>query len=168
VENQELHLGLVDDFEAQSFGEPGQRTFRLLARTPEAQVSLWLEKEQLAMLGPALEELLVRVPASRGVHPKPAMAAVLQGDLEVRVGALAVGYDGERDSFTLEAGEFASPLSITAIHLLITRDQCGRVRDQIDEIVRSGRPRCPLCGRPLTGGPHFCPESNGHAHLRGE
>jgi hypothetical protein len=36
---------------------------------------------------------------------------------------------------------------------------------EIDGIVAGSRPRCVLCGAPLTGEPHFCPQQNGHARL---
>ena len=47
-------LGPVDGVTAESFGEPGRRTFRLFAQTGPGRVSLWLEKEQVVMLGSAL------------------------------------------------------------------------------------------------------------------
>ena len=151
--------------EAESFGEPGSRTFRMLARTAEGQVSLWLEKEQVVMLGSAIAELLERVPTQRGNEPSATTSAEFVGELEVKVGSLEIGYDASEDGFTVEASDFVSPFELSSINLLVTRDHLVRVREQIDRIVAESRPRCPLCGTPLTGGPHFCPESNGHARL---
>jgi hypothetical protein len=31
------------------------------------------------------------------------------------------------------------------------------------QVVASGRPICPLCGRPIDHGGHFCPRTDGHA-----
>jgi uncharacterized repeat protein (TIGR03847 family) len=34
------------------------------------------------------------------------------------------------------------------------------------EVVRAGRPPCPLCGAPLDPTGHFCPRRNGHSTER--
>ena len=162
-----MDLGLVSVVEVESFGEPGQRTFRVVARTAEGQVSLWLEKEQVVMLGSAITELLERVPTQQGNEPTSRQSSRFVGELEVKVGSLSIGYNAGDDGFTLEAGEFASPFDLTNISLLASRDHLVRMEEQIEEIVAASRPRCPLCGTPLTGGPHFCPESNGHAPVSG-
>lgn len=148
---------------AESFGEPGQRTFRVIARTGEGSVSLWLEKQQLAMLGSALEDLLSRTPSDFDATPGDGGASGFVGELEVRVGSLAVGFDPEAGDFSLEAGDFTSALGLSSVSLRAGRDQVESLERDISEIVARSRPRCPLCGQPLTDGPHFCPESNGHA-----
>lgn len=148
----------------QSFGEPGQRTFRLLARSAEGNVSLWMEKEQIVMLGEAVEELLERVPLPGGLDPsRSALEMDFMGDLEVRVGSMELGYDRGRDGFSLVAGQLSSALPVEAIALLADRQQFESIREEITSIVAASRPRCLLCGTPLTGQPHFCPPSNGHA-----
>jgi uncharacterized repeat protein (TIGR03847 family) len=160
-----VDLGLVTDLRAESFGEPGRRTFRLYATTPEGEASLWLEKEQIVMLGSAVSELLQRVPESQGQEPASTVGASFMGELDVRVGSLTIGYDAGQSGFTVEATDFESTMGIESIRLLASRSQFAGVADRIDEIVAASRPRCPLCGTPLTGGPHFCPESNGHGAL---
>ena len=41
----------------------------------------------------------------------------------------------------------------------------GLVRSIVD-VVAAGRPRCPLCSRPMEAdGQHFCPGSDGHSQL---
>jgi uncharacterized repeat protein (TIGR03847 family) len=150
---------------AESFGEPGQRTFRLLVGTVQGSVSLWLEKEQLAMLGSAIGDLLRRIPKGQGRKPESDALDSFSGDLEVRVGSLAVGYDESQSGFTVEATDFVTPLTLTSISFLANRKQFSELGDEIERIVVAGRPRCPLCGRPISGGAHFCPESNGHARL---
>jgi len=155
----------VRALQAQSFGEPGQRTFRLRAETEEGTVSLWLEKEQVVMLGTAVDEVLRRVPVGFGVHPESDVLRSFIGELEVKAGALTLSYDADHAGFLLEAGDFASAFALTSIALLASRQQLESVGDEIREIVAAGRPRCPLCGTPLTGGAHFCPESNGHLEV---
>jgi uncharacterized repeat protein (TIGR03847 family) len=158
-----LDLGLVVDLTAESFGVPGQRTFRLLVRSGEGQVALWLEKEQVVMLGSAIGEMLTRLGAESGTAPVAESIGTFVGDLDVKVGSLEIGYDPTHAGFAVEASDFESPMGLTSIALLAAREQLERVQDQIESIVSASRPRCPLCGRPLTGQPHFCPESNGHS-----
>lgn len=118
------------------------------------------------MLGSAIEELLGRVPDGLGSQPHPEANETFVGEMEVKVGSLAIGYDAGRAGFTMEASDFTSPFPITSISFLATREQLDEMRDQIDGIVSASRPRCVLCGTPLTGGPHFCPESNGHTNVK--
>lgn len=165
VENRRLDLGFVAGLSVESFGEPGQRTFRVLAQTGQGSVSVWLEKEQVVMLGTAVEEVLERVPAPRGTEPRASTPAAFVGDLEVKAADLSLGYDAAADGFRIEANEFVAALPIDTIDIVASRSQLDELRGQIDSIVSASRPRCVLCGTPLTGGPHFCPESNGHADL---
>jgi uncharacterized repeat protein (TIGR03847 family) len=165
VENQRLEIGLPRDLDVESFGEPGSRTFRLLAATGEGRVSLWLEKEQIVMLGSAIESLLERVPEAEGNSPESPAPGALVGDLEVRVGSLSIGYDASLSGFTLEATDFTSEVAVSSISLTSSRRQLVGMAEQIRDIVAAGRPRCPLCGRAITDGRHFCPESNGHARV---
>jgi uncharacterized repeat protein (TIGR03847 family) len=165
VENRRLDLGLVESLQAQAFGEPGQRTFRLLAKTADGEVSLWLEKEQVVMLGSAVAELLQRVSADLGDAPESDVLRSFVGELELRVGALAIGYDVDHSGFSLEASELTTDFDLSSVTLLATRGQLSDLQEQIHDIVAAGRPRCPLCGRPLAEEGHFCPESNGHARI---
>lgn len=158
-----MELGLVVDLTMESFGEPGQRTFRVAAATAEGTVSLWLEKEQVVMLGTAIEELLEHVPKEDGDAPEPIVTSTFVGDMEVKVGSLAIAYDPAQRGFTVEATDFVSALGLTSIGLLATREQFIQMNVQIDDIVAGSRPRCVLCGRPLAAEGHFCPESNGHS-----
>jgi uncharacterized repeat protein (TIGR03847 family) len=162
VDTNSLDLGLVARLTVESFGEPGRRTFRILAETDEGTVSLWLEKEQIVGLANALDELLNRVTPPRGSNPIASPRATFMGDLEVKVATLAVGYDPEADGFTVTGSEFLTDVPVERISLLADRNQLEDARNQSEEIVAAGRPRCVLCGTPLTGEPHFCPESNGH------
>lgn len=165
MNDRRLDLGPVESVRAESFGEPGQRTFRLLAQTGGGTVSLWLEKQQLAMLGAALEDLLGRTPHQQAVTVADPDRSGFVGELEVRVGSLAVGFDPDGAGFSLEAADFTSALGLNSIVLNARRDQFAQLEQEISAIVSQSRPRCPLCGQPLTSDPHFCPESNGHARV---
>ncbi|HZS95048.1 MAG TPA: DUF3090 family protein [Chloroflexota bacterium] len=162
MDRSHLDLGWVDSAAVESFGEPGGRTFRILASTPSGSVSVWLEKYQVALLAPALEELLEKTP--RGESIAQAGEPSLRGDLEVKAGSLALGYDGAANAFQLEASDLEeSPMNIDSVQFRTGRESVERMLDQTRDILAASRPRCPLCGTPLTGEPHFCPESNGHS-----
>lgn len=160
-----MDLGAVAAVHAESFGEPGQRTFRLLVETQDGRVSIWLEKEQVVMLGTAVDEVLERVPGMPLMESEAPGPPVLHGDVEVRAGSLAVGYDPGRSGYTIEASEFTSPFELESIALRTDRAGFKQLTQEIAEIVSASRPRCPLCGTPLSDGPHFCPESNGHTEV---
>ena len=53
-----LSMGVVHNVSAESFGEPGHRTFRLRASTGPGEISIWLEKEQIVALGGAIAQIL--------------------------------------------------------------------------------------------------------------
>ena len=59
-------LSQVNLLQAEAFGVPGQRTFRILAANTSTSAALWLEKEQLAQLGIAIESHLERL---EGANP---------------------------------------------------------------------------------------------------
>ncbi|MGH2442819.1 MAG: DUF3090 family protein [Chloroflexota bacterium] len=162
-----MDLGVVSDVHAQSFGEPGQRTFRLLTEIDDGSMSLWLEKEQVVMMGSAMEEILSRVPPPLGDGPVPSGPPTFRGEMEVRVGSLSIGYDLEHTAFSIEAGDLESSLGLDSVVLFAGRDVLAHLVEEISDIVAAGRPRCPLCGTPLSSEPHFCPRSNGHAHVEG-
>jgi uncharacterized repeat protein (TIGR03847 family) len=165
VDERNLDLGLVEEIAAEAFGDPGQRTFRLQAKAADGTVCLWLEKEQVVMLASAIGELLERVPTDLGTAPRVGEPSNFVGELEVRVGSLGIGFDREISGFTLEAGDLLAPLELSRIRLAVSRQQIAAAKSQLDDIVAQGRPRCVLCGTPLTGEPHFCPQSNGHANV---
>jgi len=162
MDNRDLDLGLVGSVHAESFGEPGRRTFRLLARTEKGEVAFWLEKEQLVMVRSAIDEVLRRVPQQRGNEPVSDTLRSFSGEMEVRVGALAIGYDADHEGYSIEASELSAPFDLKRITLLVRRNDFETLSEEIAEIVAAGRPRCVLCGTPLSGEPHFCPPSNGH------
>lgn len=168
MDTRRLDLGLADDVVAQSFGEPGQRTFRLLVTLPSGTLSVWLEKQQMLMLSAAIQELLEQTPSGQGIVVQSPDYPALSGEMEVKAGSLSIGYQSSSHGYVLEAGDFISSFDLDHIRFTASRQHLHTVRDQIEEIGRGGRPRCSLCGTPLTGGPHFCPESNGHTPVSGE
>jgi uncharacterized repeat protein (TIGR03847 family) len=167
VNSQRLDLGRVDDIHVESFGEPGQRTFRLRIVSGAGEVSLWIEKFQVVMLGSALTELLQSTRPGTPVHAdRPELS--FMGELAARVGALAIAYVEEDRVFLIEATELDSPFDLEIIAFQVDREMIQTMNDEIEQLVAASRPRCVLCGTPLTGEPHFCPQQNGHAKPRAD
>ena len=165
MNSQRLDLDRVDDVHVESFGEPGQRTFRIRVEKLGGTLSLWLEKFQVEMLGTAISELLSQAPEG-DAEPDPEPGITFMGDLEVRVGAMSLGYNRSQHVFLVECSEFQSAFDLETITFQADRSQFSVMQDEIETIVSASRPRCVLCGTPLTGEPHFCPEQNGHAKLK--
>lgn len=160
-----MDLGDVDEIDVEAIGEPGQRTFRLLAERAESTASLWIEKEQLQALGLLLERQVAhygrRAPVERplltlaGRFPSPA-------SIDFKVGRMALGFDEETARFILTAHDTSEPeQTAPTFSCRATASQARALSAKIGEVVAAGRPLCPLCGAPMEG-KHVCPLSNGH------
>lgn len=164
-----VDLGTAEHIKADAVGEPGARTFRIRVTSPNGSACLWMEKEQLQALGMAIDQLVAQLRSNRtGRNESPAPASesgdfAPNADYEFRVGRLGLGYDDERDLLVLLAHEVEAdaegPPSLTC---RVARGKMRTLSSEIGTVVSAGRPRCPLCNAPLTGGPHACPGSNGH------
>jgi uncharacterized repeat protein (TIGR03847 family) len=165
-----VDFGDVEHVKADAVGEPGRRSFRMRLAGQAGTACLWLEKEQLQALGMAIDQLVAQLRSNKtGRHEAPS-AASESGDFgttfehEFRVGRLGLGYDDERDLLVLLAhdgeADVEGPPTLTA---RVRRGKMRTLSSEIGTVVAAGRPRCPLCNAPLTGGPHACPGSNGHA-----
>jgi uncharacterized repeat protein (TIGR03847 family) len=167
VNTQRLDLGRADDVHVESFGEPGQRTFRIHVEKGTGRVSLWIEKFQVVLLETALAELLERTSAG-GAGDEDVGPMSFMGDLEVQVGALAIAYLQEDHLFLIEATELSSAFELEAVVFRTDREHIQSMHAECERLVAASRPRCVLCGAPLTGEPHFCPQQNGHARVRAD
>jgi uncharacterized repeat protein (TIGR03847 family) len=161
---------LVSRLDPDAVGLPGHRRFRLVAQNETATAFLWLEKEQLQALGLAVDQLLTPIKAvwSRGAEAAAAAApATFDGgaSVEIRVGRLGLGFDEDAKRFVLVAHDLeAGADDPPTFRCQCSRSQLARLSEGISVLTTAGRSRCPLCGTPLSDGPHFCPGSNGHAH----
>jgi uncharacterized repeat protein (TIGR03847 family) len=158
-------FGPVDEIDAEAIGEPGHRTFRVLAERGSTTATLWVEKEQLQALGMIIEQQLARLTRRRQTEARPilSLAGRFQGTatIEFKVGRMAIGYDERRGTFTLTAHEIEGPESEPTFTCTATTPQVAALAEKISQVVAAGRPRCPLCGTPIEG-THVCPLANGH------
>jgi uncharacterized repeat protein (TIGR03847 family) len=167
--SKQIDLGPVQYVDARALGAPGRRTFRLTIRSRAGNAWLWLEKEELQVLGMTIEQLLGRLPLD------PALAATVPAPpvsedppaggerpaIEFKVGRLSMGYEEHDDLFVLLAHEEeADPDGPPSLRCQASRRQLRSLAQQITAICAAGRPRCPLCGVPLNGPKHPCPRLN--------
>jgi len=172
---------------ADAVGQPGQRRFRLFARTGKRSLFLWMEKEQLNTLSLALDRVMAQISegdilrtvaqAATPTHPGGLPADFPDHPTyEFQVGQIRIGYDERHGLLAL----IASPIEIMlepgqepraviredeSVSLLFTLQQAQHFTRSIASLVSSGRPVCPLCNTPLDGGPHACIRQNGHREV---
>ncbi|HNI35839.1 MAG TPA: DUF3090 family protein [Microthrixaceae bacterium] len=159
-------LSDVDSFATGTEGPAGQRVFYLQAVAGHQVVTLRLEKQQVALLA----DYLARVVASSDfVAGEPtAMPAVVEPLIpEWTVGSMMVAIDEARarviviaEEMTIDDGDPDAAPTGSQARFSLTRDQVDAFVAGAQEIISAGRPTCPLCGRPMDIGGHFCPRLN--------
>jgi len=86
------------------------------------------------------------------------------------VSTLGVGYDDDHDRIIVEAhelfeeeeeGQRAGEEPASA-RVRLTREQAQAFVDRATELMKSGRPNCPVCSEPMDASGHVCRRSNGH------
>ncbi len=171
-------LNPVDHITADAVGEPGKRTFFLQARAGRQVISLTLEKQEVNSLALSILQLLEELENKyTDIAPVNSLDVdqhlVTPVEPAFRVGQLMIGYDEEDDLIWLiakamvvnEAGAIVDPdeEDVPTARFVATRSQMRAVSEHALEVVASGRPSCPLCGRPIDREGHFCPRTDGHA-----
>jgi uncharacterized repeat protein (TIGR03847 family) len=114
MDEHEIELETVDSLGAGAVGEPGQREFFLQARTESAQLTVLVEKEQVALLAAEAVAFLNRIsedyPEADDV-PEP---VVLQAGLReptvplFRARLIGLGFDPDRELVLIELRERSS------------------------------------------------------------
>jgi uncharacterized repeat protein (TIGR03847 family) len=170
-------------FVAGTVGQPGERTFYLQATLGARTTSVALEKGQVSQLAERLEELLDEVarrtganaPFDLGDEPEPMDEGPLDLPLteDFRVGAIALAWDHDGERVIIEAQEESEePIEPLAddvpddgpavLRVRMTAEAARAFSRRAIQVVRQGRPPCPLCGLPLDASGHVCPRQNGH------
>ncbi len=168
-DNPSFEIDSPDHFTAGAIGPPGQRVFYLQSRESGRVITLKVEKEHVRALAEYLGGLLARVKGA----PAPARGdADLLEPVEASwdVGSLAVGYDEGQDRVVVEASELQeeaeeenAPVPEPAMaRFRITRAQAAAFVERANDLMKGGRPTCPVCSRPMDPEGHVCPRANGH------
>ena len=164
-------LGALASIQAVTFGQPGQRTFRLELNSGPASCLVWMEKEQLFQLGVYLKEIIGRLSEedkARESRPTEQSWSGGEATIEFKVGQMMLSHDAESNSFYLQAHqqeteeEQPEPDSVS---FWITVTQAQELSDESLKICAAGRPTCFLCGQPINPDGHVCPRANGHTVL---
>lgn len=166
-----IDFGMVDAVDAEAIGEPGQRTFRIRVRSGANYAALWIEKEQLTALGRGISQLLAERAPQRGapVPQAPAMGEfVAHPDVDMQLVRLGIDFqeDPSRVILLADDQEGFDRGDTPTFRMEMTRAAALGLTRSIVDVVAAGRPRCPLCARPMEAdGQHFCPGSDGHSLL---
>jgi uncharacterized repeat protein (TIGR03847 family) len=167
-----INLNPVDRITADALGEPGNRVFYLQARKGSRTVTIICEKEHVAALALAAEQVLLSLAggdADAVVEPDPAIhgGMGLEYPLEplFRAGQVNLGYDQANERLVviayelLDEEEEAEP---SVVRFWATPEQMRAFSIHGQQVVAAGRPRCAMCGEPIGPEGHFCPRKNGH------
>ena len=163
----EHDLGLAHSLEAEAIGPPGERRFRIRAVTDDATASFWLEKDQVSALATAIQRVLAqhrRAGEERRPPPPPLSDFSQHPTFDLRVGRLALAYDGDADVLAIYITDMESETpEHPTIRTGFSRQVARVFAAQAEETVAAGRPLCPLCEQSLADVPHLCPPANGHS-----
>jgi uncharacterized repeat protein (TIGR03847 family) len=173
-----IELDPVDTLGAGAIGQPGDRAFYLQARKEAAQLTVLVEKEQVALLATEAVAFLDRIADEYPEEPVtlPVSVAELQEPTVplFRARLIGLGFDPERELVLIELREHSSddepdapvepdevdPEDGFVARLYATRPQVRAMAARGADAVASGRPPCPLCEQPLDPAGHRCPRWN--------
>ncbi len=170
----------VDALGTGAVGEPGKRAFYIQARTETAQLTVLVEKEQIAMLASEAVAFLDRIADEYPEVPaslSPVAAQLREPTVPLfRARLIALGFDPERELVLIELRERVEDDESEAeaepdtddeaegegyvARIFATRAQVRAMAARGVEAVRGGRPPCPLCGFPMDPSGHKCPRWN--------
>ena len=148
-------------------------------------VSVALEKQQVHALAERVDGLLDEVVRRAGGETTvPATAPLGSEDLdpldppvteEFRVGAMALGWNGDTELVIIEAHEVVEDDDDevpdleedpddgpTVLRVRLTGAQARAFAKRAMSVVSAGRPPCPFCNLPLEPSGHICPRANGY------
>jgi uncharacterized repeat protein (TIGR03847 family) len=159
---ESFDLPSVDAVTFGTIGEPGRRTFYVQAWAGQTVVTLKAEKQHVAGLAAALQQVLADLPpessplSAPGLRPPVEPAWAIGG-----IGLSAFEPATQRLTILFEELVAEDEEGATA-RIGITVAQMIALVERGEELVAGGRPNCPLCGNPMDPDGHACPKTNGH------
>ena len=160
--SESFDLPSVDAVTFGTIGEPGKRVFYVQAWAGQTVMTLKVEKQQVAGLAAALQQVLADLPpestpvSAPGLRPPVEPAWAVGG-----IGISAFDETTQRLTLLFEALAAEDEDGATA-HVGVTVGQMVALVSRGEELVAGGRPNCPLCGNPMDPDGHSCPKTNGH------
>ncbi len=175
-----IELDSVDGLCTGAVGEPGQRAFYLQARKESAQLTVLVEKEQVALLASEAVAFLDRIAdeyPEDGITLPAADADLREPTVPLfRARLIGLGFDPERELVLIELRERSAeedeedneeaPAPAAedeegfVARVYATRPQVRAMVAQGAAVVAAGRPACPLCDQPMDPAGHRCPRWN--------
>lgn len=184
-----IELEFIDALGVGAVGEPGQRAFYIQARSESAQLTVLVEKEQIALLAVEAVAFLDRIAdeyPEDAIALPPAVAELREPTVPLfRARMIGLGFDPERELVLIELRERADDEgddegddeeddepAISDIfrveddddgyvaRIYATRPQVRAMAAHGAGVVTAGRPRCDLCSQPLDPAGHRCPRWN--------
>jgi uncharacterized repeat protein (TIGR03847 family) len=181
-----IELDDIDALGTGAVGEPGKRAFYIQARTEHAQLTVLVEKEQVALLA---SEAVAFLDSIAGDYPEtPIVVAETEVQLReptvplFRARLIGLGFDPERELVLLEFRERAAEDENEGegedddeasggrdggeddegyvARIYATRAQVRAMAARGADVVSKGRPACPLCDMPMDPAGHRCPRWN--------
>jgi uncharacterized repeat protein (TIGR03847 family) len=173
-----IELDSIDALGTGAVGEPGQRAFYIQARSESAQLTVLVEKEQVALLATEAVAFLDRIadqyPEDTITLPE-AVAELREPTVPLfRARMIGLGFDPERELVLIELREHSEDDDEddeddepAAEHeegyiarIYATRSQVRAMAAHGAGVVAAGRPLCELCSQPLDPAGHRCPRWN--------
>lgn len=167
-----FELDPADALGAGAVGDPGEREFYLQARKEAAQLTVLVEKEQVALLATEATAFLDQIDAD---YPdaEPPSAGLEDAELceptvpLFRARAIGIGFDPERRMVLLELREHGEGEERDeeteegwVARIYATRAQVRAMLSRGAAAVTAGRPLCSLCDQPMDPDGHRCPRWN--------
>jgi uncharacterized repeat protein (TIGR03847 family) len=157
----EHDLDAPDDFTVGTVGPVGERVFMLQCRQGGHQLTLKIEKQQVAVLASYLARI-VREVGRPGALPEN-VAFNEDEDPAWVIGTIGVSFDEGMQRIVVVAEELVPEDEDSSVaRFSLTLEQAGAFAIVATGLVEAGRPPCPLCGLPLDPSGHACPRTNGH------
>jgi uncharacterized repeat protein (TIGR03847 family) len=175
-----IELESIDALGTGAVGEPGQRAFYIQARSESAQLTVLVEKEQVALLAAEAVAFLDRIADQYPEDPTAlpdAVAELREPTVPLfRARMIGLGFDPERELVLIELRERSDDddeeedeATVTAVaereegyvaRIYATRSQVRAMAAHGAGVVAAGRPLCELCSQPLDPAGHRCPRWN--------
>lgn len=160
---ESFELPSVDAITFGTIGEPGRRVFYVQAWAGATVVTLKVEKQQVAGLASALQQVLADLPTETSPAPAPGLKPPVEAAWAV--GGIGIStFDEATQRVTLLLEEMVAEeddVPATA-RFGVTIAQMVALVERGEELLAGGRPNCPLCGNPMDPEGHACPKTNGH------
>jgi uncharacterized repeat protein (TIGR03847 family) len=184
---ENIELEHIDALATGAVGEPGEREFFIQARTASTQLTVLVEKEQVALLATEAVAFLDRIAADFPEDDAPVLPQQMVSLKEptvplFRARLIGLGFDPDRERVLIELREQAAeededeapPVPDEASDTLggdeeaegyvariyATRSQVRAMAAHGAATVAAGRPPCPLCDMPMDPAGHRCPRWN--------